>query len=456
MAIDRRKFIFTTSLGLLGVCVTNSAFGKVYSYIEKPKNEPTILEMLTEAANKRKIGQLDQAQAIYNQVISIDSNEIRAYDGKRKILLQAKYKELEVLNLYLAGFTLNPENLKFKERIAKEYMRLALGNKKFTQQILVNVNDDLLETAKTYLQQVKIEIPSDVQVKAQLEKALKKISQEAHIIDPRLNAVLKDDKKANKLVYRQRFDDLTLEQINTKLDSLLTKTSDDFRDIHIRELYRVYIRRLKESGNFDLAATFTKTLYLFDKQDSQSLKIARNICKKDKKYDVLEEIERKNDLIKRSFWSKIALFDVLYKRREKDGVGSLSEMTTILNAASAKKYSFYHIFEYKVRQVKLALIKNNIPEAQSLLTNFADSLTGTKSAHFIDKFNILCVKYYLKTNNVQNAMAVFEIALKQNETEITDIFLAKLVAVNKEKDNSTKKIHNERLNNYRIELLNGL
>ncbi len=455
MKLNRRKFIYNSTLGLIGLSVSNSLLAKTVNFTNKSlfSTTQTILQMLTTASVKRKQGNLIEANAIYDQILNIEPNEIRAYDGKRKILLQEKYKELEVLILYIDGFNLNPTNLKFKERIAKEYMRLALGNKKFKNQLIQEINEDVLQKAKYYLEQIKIEIPTDEQVEKQLEKANRKIQQNADTQDSRTNQQIKDYKKQNQISYDSRFDVLTLEEVKGKLDSLLTKTNDDYRDVHIRELYRVYIKRLKQSGNYDLAANFTKELYLFDKKDTHSLRVARSICKKDQKYDVLESIERKNDSIKKSFWSKIALFDVLHNRYKKEGVGSFTEMKSILTSAYAKKYTFYHNFEYRVREVKLAILKNNLIEAQSLLNNFADTLIGTKSAHFINKYNILCVDYYLKMDNTRYAMTVFEIALKQNDAQLTDTFLNKLVLINKNKDDE-KKIHNEMLNELRKKIFN--
>lgn len=456
MNLNRRKFIRNSSLGLIGLGVSNSLFSNVFNFTPNTAFKPsqTILQMLTTASVKRKQGLLIEATAIYNQILAIDSAEIRAYDGKRKILLQERYKELEVLNLYIGAYTLHPTNLKLKERIAKEYMRLALGNKKFKNQLLQDVNEDVLQKAKTYLEQIKIEIPTDEQVEEQLQKAYRKIQQNADSEDARTNQLVKDYKRQKQIDYNQRFDILTTAELKEKLDALLTKTSDDYRDVHIRELYREYIKKLKQDGSYDLAANYTKELYLFDKKDTTSLRIARSTCKKDQKYDVLEAIERKNDSIKKSFWSKIALFDVLHNRYKKEGVGSLTEMNNILVIANSKKYTFYHIFEYKVREIKLAMLRNNLIQAQTLLNNFADTLICTKSAHFIDKFNLLCASYYLKMDNRKYAMTVFDIAMNQNDTVLSDEFLKKLVLVNRDKDYE-KKIHMERLIKQREKLLNS-
>ncbi|MGC4040407.1 MAG: hypothetical protein QM710_06390 [Flavobacterium sp.] len=448
---NRRKFIATTTLSLIGISLSNSLFAQTFDSGNSVVHSETRAQMLRNAAIKRRNGEFGLAREMYTQIITAYPAEVRAYDGIRKIMLQEKYKELEVFNLYLDGFNRNPGNPIFKERLAKEYMRLALGNKKFSDQL--TVSEGVLDKAKYYFEEAMTNAPNNEQFQKQLEKAEQKMLFEAESVDARENAAIKNKKKEDCIKHKNRFAGLTASETKEKLDKLLTKSADDYRNVHIRELYRTYIKKLKDEGNFDLAANYTRELYMFDKKDSLSLKIARNVCKKDKKYEVLEAVERKNESIKKSFWSKIALFDVLYLRYKHEGVGSLTEMKNILNGASAKKYSFYHIFEYNTRVIRLSLIKNNYTEALTYLNTFADSMVGTSSAHFIDKFSVLCTEYYLKRNDLQNALDVLNIGL-QEKVEADEAFLQKLIAVNSEKK-IIKKIHVERLNDYRIKLLNG-
>lgn len=173
MKTNRRKFIINSSLTFIGLGISNSVLGNIVSFSSSETLVETIAQKLQRAANKRRNGNFNQAKIIYSDVIAIDSNEIRAYDGIRKILLQNKYKELEVLQLYLTGLNNNPTNAVFKERVAKEYMRLALGNKKFVTQL--NNPQDLLVVAKQYFNQAKTANPLNAQFEKQFEKSKGKL-----------------------------------------------------------------------------------------------------------------------------------------------------------------------------------------------------------------------------------------------------------------------------------------
>jgi hypothetical protein len=453
MKSTRRKFITTSTLAVVSLSVSNIIVGKS---LLKPivfTNNPllTITQQLRNASLKRKAGLFLDARNIYNQIILISPSEIRAYDGIRKLLLFQKFKELEVLQLYENGLLQNPNSAIFKSRIAKEYRNLSLGNKKFETQL--NLTEDLLIKSKNLFEEIKIENPEDFHAIIQYDNVAEKINFSASSTDARTNNQIKAKKKIHHHEHKIRFEVDSEQEIKIKLDKLLDKTSNDFRDIHVRETYRAYIKKLKLNQKFDQAAIITKELFLFDKNDTQSLKIARNVCNKDKKYDVLESIERKNDTIKKSFWSKNALLNVLIKRYSKEGVGSLSEMQSILNTTNNKKRTFYQKFEYRTSEIKLSILKNNNTITMNLLNVFADNLIGISSAHFIDKFNMLCVKYYKKINDKKTAMTVLGIALKEKNTKISDPFLKKLIDININKE-TEKPIHNQRLINYRIKLMN--
>lgn len=438
MEINRRKFITTTSLSIIGLGITNSVLGNALN--SNFFTTTTIAQKLREAAVKRRAGSFIDARAIYDEVIIISPSEIRAYDGIRKILLKTKYKELEVLQLYLNGMSQNIGNANFKERVAREYMRLSLGNKKFTEQL--NENQDLLEKAKQYFEEAKLVLPTSEQIQKQLEKSERKIDSNANTLDARENVQVIEHKKENQHNFKTRFVGLTAVEVKDKLDELLTKATNGYRKRHICEIYKVYIKKLKKDGNIDLAAQMSKTLCEFDKKDSNALKLARNTCRKDKKYDVLESIERKNEIYKKTFWSKIALFDVLHKRYKYSSVGNTTEMKNILLGATNLKRSFYHTFECKIREIKLELVKNNMPQAFLLINTFGDLIIGIEAAHFIDRYIILCVQYFQKMNDYEKALLVISIGLKEDIAISEDTFMQKLKLINKNKD-AQKPIHNE-------------
>lgn len=166
----------------------------------------------------------------------------------------------------------------------------------------------------------------------------------------------------------------------------------------------------------------------------------------------MELIERDNDLIKKTFYSKIALFDVKFKRLEKDNHGSTSELQSILLASENMIRSFGHKFELNTRKVKLAFLQNNIIASYNYLMTLADSISGITSAHTIDRFNVLCIKYFKRNNNIPHAIMVINIALGQNGMPLENSVLLQKVELVNSTRKSDKPIHNQRLNYIRTQL----
>lgn len=453
MATNRRKFITTSSLGFLSL----GLFGKTpinlsfFLYDKKPVE--TIPELLRQAALKRKNGELSLATNLYNQVISLNVNEIRAYDGLRKVLLQSKYKELEVLQLYSVGLNQNPSNLVFRERVAKEYMRLALGNKKFVNQF--NSQQDLLELSKSTFLQLKNAVPSNIQFEAQFIKAERKVQQNANNIDARSNSALKSYKKNNRGSFKKRFKDKGVDELESKLSALLAKPVSLQRKTHIKELYKVLVKKYSKNNNPNKAIQKLNALYQFDSNDVNTLRIARKICKKHSKLSALESFEIQNDAFKNTFWSKIALIDVLIRRYKKDGVGNPSTIENNLSKALKLRFRPQHYFEVNSRKFKVSIYKGNEAQAKESLLAFADSISGIPSAHYIDRFNLLCVRFFKKFNKNDKALNVISIALKEMNKEPEDEILKKIFEVNQHKAKVIKPIHDERLNKIRTKLMSN-
>lgn len=455
MNTNRRKFLCTSALGLVGVNLFSSfKFNSFFLPVKYGNNliiNQTIPQLLRQAAIKRRNGELIESQQLYQQIINIDSNEIRAYDGLRKLLLLDKYKELEVIQLYSSGFNSNPNNPIFQERLSKEYMRLSLGNKKFANQL--NSQGDLLVLAKSSLNQLRNNYPDNEQFEELFKKAKRKENQNANTLDARANNDLKEYKKDKRKRYKKRFNDLDVNLIEAKLILLLDKPSNNKRIKHIKELYRIIIRKLSKSNNELLACQKSRDLFLYDNLDVNSLRIARKFCKKHKQFGILEDIERNNDTNKNTFWSKVSLFDTLIKRYNKENVGSVNEMNSILDSAYSLKFNPIHTYEIESRKFKLFLI-NNSAQALIQLTEFGKKINGISSAHYIDRYNVLCVKYFKKIGNIEKALMVLNIASMDVVKEPEDDFLKLVFHINSGKDN-INPIHLEKINHLKNKLMSN-
>ncbi|MVX35319.1 hypothetical protein [Myroides sp. LoEW2-1] len=153
--MDRKKFILSSSFFLVGMNFLKASSLILPSDFQLYNtNNLDISFLLKKAADLRK-SSFEQKQdkgsmsrrmffsspkintneiyALYDKVIEIKPFEIRAYNGKRKLMLQDSKTGVDIINMYVQGAELNGGNAIFKERLAKEYLRVLSGNRKILQ-----------------------------------------------------------------------------------------------------------------------------------------------------------------------------------------------------------------------------------------------------------------------------------------------------------------------------------
>jgi len=447
MIKNRRDFIINLGLSVMGYALKPDFIVNTTNF---NRSDLTLSQKLRQAAQKRKNGNLNGAKSLYQEIILSNPNEIRAYDGLRLTLLKEKFQELAVLNLYISGLNANPENIVFKKRISSEYMRLALGNKKFTNQL--TISNDVLLHAKSILEDLKIQLPNDNEVDQKLEKLNKKIQFNTMSIDSRSNPDQKMFKKENRGKYKKRFDAISVDEVKIKLNKLLNSEDTITRDKHIRELYKILIRKLRRNENLEEANIYQKELYNFNNKDQHALKIIRLGCKKDQKWEKLIEIERLNNQNKNSFWSNITLFDAIVRHYRKSGIGNIEEMKSILERAKELRFTFYQKYEYRSRDLRFSVVIGNKEEIYDKMKDFASSLIGVQSAHFINKFMRQVARIHYRWGDIDTTLKVIDISLGTYSEDDDNDFLKLLILVNKNK-NHEKDIHDLKMINYKDRLL---
>lgn len=427
---SRRNFITLSSLSIMGLKLLPLSS----IVLTRKRNLNDIPTLLREAAVYRKNGLYKEALNLYEEIIAIRSDEIRAYDGIRKIYLQSKYKELDVLQLYIDGLANNPGNSVFKERIAKEYMRLALGNKRMSQ----NIGNNLLEEAKTFFDEIVISNPENIQFVVQREKVYRKISQEADIVDARENQDIKTDRKNNRIAYKARFNNTEIRDLEEKLTDMLEAPLSVDRNKHIREMYVTLLKKYHINGDKVNLTNKIVEFYNYNDDDGNSLYLIRRFCRRNE-LPIIENIEKLNNTKKNTFWSNIALAGTLIK------LNKTTEAGTYLSAAKTKSVYYSHGFEIKAKEVRNAIKRNDFANAKSLIINFGDYILGISSSHHIDRFNILCVRYYLAKGQSSEALKVLNIGLNIDNRVYDDPILKKVMQINRFRDDE-KLVHKERLN----------
>lgn len=473
MHFNRRKFISSSSLAFLGIALSNNFVIQSLDLYLNKNLEETIPEKLKRAAELRRgilnsneevpvannmrsatgnFLSVDSILQIYQEILAIKPDEMRAHDGIRRAMLLQKYQELQVFNYFHNLYNQQPSNMKLKERLANEYRRLAQGNKKFGQEIGAS-QSGLLSLSKTSFSELLIADPQNKQYQAEYEKSERLTVQGAVSEDPRTNPKIKEQRRLNRIAYKSRFNNMTSAEVKVRLDKLLSKKISQDRSHHIREVYKIYIEKLVDEKNIDKAALELNKLISFDTSDYNSLFLMRSICNKYGKFSDLERVERENVNRKKTFWSKVALFDVLLRKYKYDKSSSLQEMKDLLSNTSQDGSGFTKNFEIQSRNVKLNLAQGNYTIVYNLLELLADKISNITSAHWIDRFNRLCVDYYRQSNSVSSAIQVLNIALKINDSALGDSLLIKINKVNKSRE-TDKAIHNERIIYLRNQLSN--
>jgi hypothetical protein len=465
---SRRRFISNGILTIIGLNLSSSLLAKTVSPVSRFFNN-RILSTLTTAAKLRREGvyryisdytdprnpprinsELLEAINLYHEVINEDKFEIRAFNGIRKIKNLTNEDPIEVLDLYFRQYQIDTRNPNFKEAIAKEYLRLAIGNTRYAR----TIEDPkvMLDQARTLFKDLSNEYPNNIHYHNQYLKTDYLISLDFPTTDARESRELKTLKKDNRIKYKSRFQHLRTSEIKVKLDNLLVKPQNSQRNKQIKSVYKIYIEKLVENREEGAVFTLLNDLYNFDTSDSNTLFLIRKYAHKFSNYKWLEQIAIRNNQEKRTFWSKLALFDVYLKRHIIDNEADVREMYNILTDIERTELNFVNYFEFISRRIKFGIYVDGYTDVKGDIMNLASRLRGTSSAHWIDKFNRLCIDFYAKNNSLQDQVTVINLALKDNYLEIADPLMQSIKSVNKYRE-TNKPVHNQRLSRLRDRLM---
>ncbi len=459
MNTSRRKFVSTLFLSTVGLPFLSHLYGKELLFANPfPSIDPTeVSKKLKEAADLRKNDNWNSAERIYQEIISQKPDEIRAYDGLKKVILRNSPNDMQkVLEMYLSGLNKNPQNALFNQRVATCYASIAQGNKKVAQQL--GGTSQLLQKALNHSKKAGELSAKNIPIAVQYKKLQKRKQFRSDSTDARDNKEFRQYRKENGKQYRRLFTGRDKTKIEANLEklklrenarrNLLTsangKEMTSKRSKQISKLYVASIKDLKKNQNIPQAIKKSKELYQFSGGSTNSLFMVKKFCYEYNKPEEAESILRTNHQKQNTFWSGIGLFDVLVARYKNRQISDLSEARNILSEASQKAKGPMQNFELHIREL-IVNIHTKDPKTYDNLMKLADSLAGISSTHTIDRFNSLCVLYFTSLNQKDNALKVLDAALKINpqQRESSPIF-EKLALVNMNRDDS-KPIHRQQL-----------
>lgn len=433
MKYTRRKFVVSCFLLSAGSIVFSSPLALPLKFHDRNSDNDDIEELLLQAVTARNNGNYVLSEQLYNQIILLESQDLRAYFGLRKTYLMQKHKEYNVVRLFEQAYNNNPEDIRIICQLAKEYTSIALGNRQVYQ--LLNYEIPLLEKAYN-LYELALSIDSsfpieygrggeddnndEVFAEVGIKKVENKLEQQAGIIDARDNLLIKEERKQHRKQFKSRFDELSESEIEEKLNLIVNKPNQQKRSKHIKELYRLNIYRKKKLKKIEEACSLAFQLYLFDKKDPVSLGIYKKLAYETGIYSQLVTVLRDNDFLQNTFWSKLGYVDgliALYKST------SDSETLNLLSSASNQLTSSFNLTpqmkkELIFRKFELSMINQNLPESKENLIDAVDFLFGTNSPHDAIRLCKLLAKYFETVGQKTLAIRFIDLLLSSENPTI--------------------------------------
>ena len=423
--ITRKRFLLLGSLGIVSTLIP----GFLFSNTTLQLNLETIV-LLKKARKYRKQGKLNLAKTTYQEVLVIDPTEIRAYNGIRKILLNKKNKEFEVIQLYQQALIHLANNLRIKRSLYNEYFKAALGNRKVLNKI--NIPGRMLTYVKGKYEEMLVTYPEKKNLQKQLEKIEKYIELSVDTINPHNNIPLKTYRKEQRKIHKRRFEGLTAQKTALMLNKLNSKLNSVDREGHIREMNKVNIKALRKEKRYSEALLASQNfLNTKDKSDPHFIKQFRDLAKQLNQHDQLLAFEIQNHVSKTTFWSAISLFDAYFRKAEIQNQSPSSTMDILLQFMTEKTDDPNQQFEIATRKIKIELLKNNLSQAKENIIHQCGEMMGISASHYIDRMNLIVAKYYKKIGNDVDKNNVINIAVNPRSfTENSDEIKKSLALMN--------------------------
>ena len=405
--ISRKKFLHLAGLGIASSLAPNFLFAKFLNHEQAADDVPALLKA---ARRLRKQGRLNAAKTKYEQALALDTSEVRAYNGIRKILLAKKNKELQVIQLYQQAISNLPNNVRFRQRLLNQYANAALGNKKILTQLNIPSSRPLLYVKEKYEEMLLQNCPNQKNIQKELAKINKYIALNVDTSDVRKNKELKKYRRETRNTHKKRFDHLTAQESTVALTTLKAKEASVDRAPQIREMSKVNVFALRKEKDYTGALAASQTyLDTIDKSDPYFIKQFRELSKQLDNYDDLLAFEQYNHSKKNTFWSGIALFDAHFKKNDLQNISGSALMDTLILTLKQRSENPQQNFEVATRQAKYFIQKGDLLSARSKLIEICSNKNGISDAHTIDRVNLIIAKYHSKQGNSEGRSQILEI-----------------------------------------------
>lgn len=448
MNYNRRKFISLSVLGGVGFLLSNNVGASVLKNISTkvPLNNNVFSNNLQAALALAKEGHMlrinrsfDLAEQKYKEAIQLVPNDIRFYDGLRKVFAQQNNKQSQIVDLYYSAYKKYPQQASFCSRLADIYCQTALGNKKLSHEIeqkynLLSLAD---ESQKLYIK--ALELNSTHKNYPQKLKKIKQLkANNGFNTDFRENRVMKDYRKKNIKAVKVQFNKLSEEELNvrlTKIQNRLRKPLDSAGEEKIRNeavekeqkrIYYALFNMHKANKNWEKATVIAEKTYQLNPNDSKGLNILKTCYTKTKNWDKLVTISRDRYNKTPALWTGLGLMSAIEKAFVKTESSNLQEAINIGNVLLEKTK------DNVLDQIKVSMMiahhyiaKNSYSNALEIFDSVQNKIVEKKltDPSTINEFfsnKALCL---LKKGNNTEAERILKIGLNRDDAvkNTTDI-----------------------------------
>ncbi len=430
MAVDRRHFLHLSSWGVLaGIFYTQNISAHTFILrLPKPEDTSSLPEAIEKARRAHKaLYEKDflTAETLYRECITLLPDDIRFYDGLRKVYASQKGKHLFIMDLYQKGLELNPKVASFYARLAKEYERLELGHKKLAREFeSTNGINQLLEDAQV-LYEKAIELAPDIpDYVAGKEKIIRRLTTRQHLVDARENPALKALRKEQRKKQKQNFKQLEekelqhyLQELNTKSRRHLQSTQQQkVREAHMVEQKKRYLNRLcrlsVKQKQWNKAITYAETLYELDSSDRQSYYKLKRLYRKNDKWNKLVQIARDRQETIPTVWTYLGLMKALKQRYRKKKAGNLQEAIQLgQHVLEWEGLSVSMVNRVRYQMVSLYGLSDQNAKAHDQLESALESIQENTHPQIINDLLLAYALYYSRKNKWDKAEKVVKIGL---------------------------------------------
>ena len=440
MNYNRRKFISLSMLGGVGFLLSNNLGASIIQNIATKvpfKNNvlsndlQTALALAKEGHALRLKKSFDLAEQKYKEAIQLVPQDVRFYDGLRKVFAQQKSKELQIVDLYYSAYKKYPNLASFNSRLADVYCQTALGNKKLSGTIAQKYNLSSLENESQRLYTKAIELNTNHKNYPQKLKKIKQFkTNNAFKDDFRQNSLMKDYRKKNAKSEKVKLNKLTEEQLNQRITKLQNRSIQSSGSVqedlnrksviekHQKHTYYRLFNIHKTNKNWEQATIVAEKLYQLYPNDSKGLILLKRSYIRTKNWNKLVELSRNRYNAKSTFWAGLSLMSAIEKAYVKNGSGNIQEALNIGNTLLEKNNG------NAINQIKISMMmahhymtSKSYDNALNILDSLQSKIVQEKLSDptTINEFfsnKALCL---MKKGNNTEAERILKIGLKRDD-----------------------------------------